>query len=85
MTIENCDVSGSVFEDAKATMAHPSSTTRSTCTDAFHNHVTVASQLRVKVSTTISLPALLVYWMKWVSECPWGQLFTECLQGADNR
>lgn len=45
VTIENCDVSGSVFEDAKATMAHPSPTTRSTCTDAFHNHVTVASQL----------------------------------------
>lgn len=45
VTIENCDVSGSVFEDAKATMALPSPTTRSTCTDAFHNHVTVASQL----------------------------------------
>jgi len=81
VTIENCDVSGLVFEDAK-NMALPSPTTRSTCTDAFHKHVTVASQLPSQ-----SLDNNLVAGIARILDeaGPFGQLFTECLRGADNR
>lgn len=45
VTIENSDMPGSVFKDTDATRVLSSPTTCSTHTNAFHNHVTMASQL----------------------------------------